>query len=61
MIASPEEVDGIDFPESSQAVNQYPIATLTASKAPEVSQAFVDYVLSPDGQAVLTKAGFAQP
>ena len=61
VIASPEEVDGLDFPESSQAVNQYPIATLTGSKAPEISQAFVDYVLSPAGQAVLTEAGFAQP
>ena len=61
VIGSPEKVDGIDFLESDQAVNQYPIATLTASKAPEVSQAFVDYVLSPEGQAVLTKAGFAQP
>ena len=61
VIGSPDEVDGVDFPESDQAVNQYPIATLNASKAPEVSQAFVDYVLSPAGQAVLTKAGFAQP
>jgi ABC-type Fe3+ transport system substrate-binding protein len=26
-----------------------------------VAQAFVDYVLSPEGQAVLAKAGFAQP
>jgi len=61
VIGSPEEVDGVDFPESDQAVNQYPIATLTASEAPEVSQAFVDYVLSPEGQTVLTEAGFAQP
>jgi molybdate transport system substrate-binding protein len=61
VIGSPDEVAGIDFPEASEAVNQYPIATLTGSKAPEVSQAFVDLVLSPAGQAVLTKAGFAQP
>jgi molybdate transport system substrate-binding protein len=61
VIGSPDEVDGIDFPESSRAGSQYPIATLAGSKAPEVSQDFVDYVLSADGQAVLTKAGFAQP
>ena len=61
VLAAPDDVDGLEFPESGQAVNQYPIATLTASKAPEVSQAFVDYVRSPKGQAVLTNAGFAQP
>jgi molybdate transport system substrate-binding protein len=61
VIGSADEVDGIDFPESSRAGSQYPIATLAGSKAPEVSQDFVDYVLSADGQAVLTKAGFAQP
>jgi molybdate transport system substrate-binding protein len=31
------------------------------SKNPAAAQAFVDYVLSPEGQAVLAKAGFAQP
>jgi len=61
VMGSPDDVEGVDFPESSQAVNQYLIATLTASQAPEVSQAFVDYVLSPEGQSVLTRAGFAQP
>ena len=34
VIGSADDVDGIDFPESSQAVNQYPIAPLTASKPP---------------------------
>ena len=61
VISAPEEVEGIDFPEAGQAVNQYPIATVTQSKNPDVAQAFVDYVLSPEGQAVLEKAGFAKP
>jgi molybdate transport system substrate-binding protein len=61
VISEPTDVEGIDFPESSQAVNNYPIAVLTGSKTPEVAQAFVDYVTSPDGQAVLAKAGFAKP
>ena len=47
--------------EAQQAINTYPIATLKNSKNPAVVQAFVDYVLSPEGQAVLAKAGFAQP
>ena len=61
VIGAADDVDGLDFPESSQAVNHYPIAALTVSRTPEVSQAFVDYVLSPASQAVLTEAGFAQP
>lgn len=60
-VISEPDVEGIDFPESSQAVNNYPIAVLTGSKSPELAQAFVDYILSPDGQAVLDRAGFAKP
>jgi molybdate transport system substrate-binding protein len=61
VIASPGEVDGIEFPEAKLAVNRYPIAALKASKNATFAKAFVDYVVSPPGQAVLTKAGFAKP
>ena len=61
VISEPTDVEGIDFPEAGQAVNTYPIATLTESENPEGAQAFIDYVLSPDGQAVLEQAGFAKP
>jgi molybdate transport system substrate-binding protein len=60
VIAAGDEVDGIQFPEAQQAINTYPIATLKESKNPAVAQAFVDYVLSPEGRAVLANAGFAQ-
>ena len=39
----------------------YPIASLTASKNAVLAQAFVSYVLSPAGQAELTKVGFQAP
>ncbi|HWJ54420.1 MAG TPA: molybdate ABC transporter substrate-binding protein, partial [Propionibacteriaceae bacterium] len=61
VISAPSDVEGIDFPEADKAVNTYPIAVLTQSKTADIAQAFVDYVLSSDGQAVLKKAGFAQP
>jgi molybdate transport system substrate-binding protein len=61
VIAADDQVEGMEFPEATQAINTYPIATLKESKNPELAQAFVDYVLSPEGQAVLAKAGFAQP
>jgi molybdate transport system substrate-binding protein len=61
VIAATDTVEGIEFPESAQAVNRYPIAVLTRSARPQAAQAFVDHVRSPEGQAVLTKAGFARP
>jgi molybdate transport system substrate-binding protein len=61
VISAPDDVEGIDFPEAGEAVNQYPIATVTQTKNPEAAKAFVDHVLSPEGQAVLEKAGFAEP
>lgn len=56
--AAGDLVEGIDFPESAQAVNQYPIAVLAESGNKEAAQAFVDHVLGTDGQNVLEEAGF---
>jgi molybdate transport system substrate-binding protein len=61
VIAAGEEVEGIEFAEAAQAANSYPITALQPSKDPELTQSFVDHVLSPSGQAVLRKAGFDQP
>lgn len=61
VIAAEHQVEGIGFPEAQQAINTYPIAALKGSKSPAGAKAFVNYVLSPDAQAVLAKAGFAKP
>jgi molybdate transport system substrate-binding protein len=55
------EVEGIAFPEADEAINDYPIAVLADAPNAEGAQAFVDLVLSADGKAVLTKAGFEKP
>ena len=55
------KVDGIPFPESAAAVNEYPIATLTASKAPGLAAGFVALVRGRQGRQVLAAAGFGQP
>jgi molybdate transport system substrate-binding protein len=60
VISAGEKVDGMEFPEAQDAITTYPIATLKDFKNPALAHAFVDYVLSSDGQAVLAKAGFAQ-
>jgi molybdate transport system substrate-binding protein len=61
VIAAADHVDGIEFAEAQLAINTYPIATLKESKNPALAKAFVDYVLSAEGQAVLAEAGFAKP
>jgi molybdate transport system substrate-binding protein len=59
--ASTGAVDGVDFPESAQAVNDYPISTLAKAKNATGGKAFVDYVLSDKGRQVLARAGFDSP
>lgn len=59
--AAGDKVVGVDFPESAQAVNTYPIAPLAKAPNPTAGKAFVDYVLSEPGRAALTAAGFAAP
>lgn len=61
VISSGDGVEGIEFPESSDAVNDYPISVLTEAPNAEAAQAFLDYVLSDEGQQVLTDAGFGSP
>ncbi len=61
VIAAGDKVQGIEFAEAAKVVNSYPITTLKASASPELARSFVDYVLSAQGQSVLTKAGFGQP
>jgi molybdate transport system substrate-binding protein len=53
------QVEGIAIPDDINVVNEYAIA-LTAD-AQEGSQAFVDFVLSDQGQQILRTWGFTPP
>jgi molybdate transport system substrate-binding protein len=55
------KVKGIEIPADVNASTAYPIATLTASKNAALAQAFVNFVLSPDGASQLAAAGFEKP
>jgi molybdate transport system substrate-binding protein len=55
------KVQGIEFPESAKAINNYPIVALKASKNPDLAAQFVQFIESPDARAVMTAAGFQQP
>ncbi len=53
-----DKVDKLDIPDALNSIANYPIATIADSKNPDLAKAFVELVLSPDGQAVLEKYGF---
>ncbi len=55
------KVEGVEFPESADAVNDYPIVRLKDSKNAATAQAFIALVRSAEGQKVLTEAGFLKP
>ncbi|MGW1023624.1 molybdate ABC transporter substrate-binding protein [Streptomyces sp. NPDC002577] len=59
--AAGDKVAGVDFPESADAINDYPITLLKESKNADAAKAFIALVQSAEGQKVLTGAGFLQP
>ncbi|WP_344660754.1 molybdate ABC transporter substrate-binding protein [Catenulispora subtropica] len=56
-----DKAEGVEFPESAQAVNDYPIAALAHSSNLAAAQAFVAFVQSAPEMSVLTAAGFQKP
>jgi len=59
--AAGSKVNGVKISASDNASTEYPIATINSSKHKSEAQAFMNYVLSPAGQQVLTAAGFEKP
>ncbi|MFV2021299.1 molybdate ABC transporter substrate-binding protein [Micromonospora sp. LOL_023] len=59
--AAAGEVDAVEFVESAQAVNDYPIVPLAQAANRAAADAFIAYVRSAAGQAVLAEAGFETP
>lgn len=54
-------VTRIDLPDELNASASYPIAALRGAPSGDVAQDFVDFVLSPAGQAILARWGFGPP
>ncbi|HYT13363.1 MAG TPA: molybdate ABC transporter substrate-binding protein [Candidatus Nitrosopolaris sp.] len=52
------KVDGVAIPDAQNVIADYPIAVLKAAKNQAGATAFVNFVLSADGQAILKAAGF---
>lgn len=52
------ELQRIEIPPDMNMIAEYPIAPLAGSANRALADEFIDYVLSPDGQATLEKWGF---
>jgi molybdate transport system substrate-binding protein len=52
------QVKRIDIPDELNTVAAYPIAPIDDAENPALAQLFIDYILGPEGQAVLTDYGF---
>ncbi|MBK3631919.1 molybdate ABC transporter substrate-binding protein [Streptomyces sp. MBT97] len=59
--AAGDKVEGVEFPESAEAVNDYPIVQLKDARNADAAKAFIALVRSAEGQKVLTGAGFLRP
>ncbi|MFZ3572676.1 molybdate ABC transporter substrate-binding protein [Streptomyces sp. BH097] len=59
--AAGDKVEGVEFPESKDAINDYPIAPLKKAPNAAAGKAFIELVKSADGQKALTDAGFLKP
>ena len=56
-----KQVKSITIPAKYNVIAQYPIASVTKSGHADVARAFVAYLRSDAGQAVLAKYGFGKP
>jgi molybdate transport system substrate-binding protein len=59
--AAGSKAEGVDIPADVNVVAKYPIASVKTSTKAEVDQAFIDFLLGPDGQAIMAKYGFGSP
>ncbi|WP_327430214.1 molybdate ABC transporter substrate-binding protein [Streptomyces sp. NBC_01236] len=59
--AAGDKVEGVEFPESAKAINDYPITLLKDAPNAAAAKAFIELVTSAEGQKVLTAAGFLKP
>jgi molybdate transport system substrate-binding protein len=61
VVAASRRAQGVDIPDDQNVSTGYPIAILAEAPDPEAARAFVELVLSADGQAILARHGFGPP
>jgi molybdate transport system substrate-binding protein len=61
VMAADDTVEGVEIPADDNVVATYPIAALTDAANPDTADAFVEFVLSDEGQEILGSYGFEAP
>ncbi len=59
--AAGNKASGVDIPAAVNVVAKYPIASIKTSTHQDIDAAFIAFLTSPDGQAILATSGFGQP
>lgn len=54
-------VRAIPVPESANVVAHYPVMALRTTPRPDLARSFVEFLTSPEGQAVMRRHGFGPP
>jgi molybdate transport system substrate-binding protein len=57
-IVTSGKVDGVAIPDAQNVVADYPVAKLKSAQDASAADTFINYLLSPAGQAILAQAGF---
>ncbi|SRR6266550_943027 len=61
VLSAGSRVGSVAIPVQQQIVARYPVAVVTGAKNPQLARAFVDYLVSEDGQRLLAGFGFSRP
>ena len=61
VVAAGDAAAGVDIPADINVVAQYPIAVTKAAASSDGAQAFIDFVVSEQGQRILASYGFLAP
>jgi molybdate transport system substrate-binding protein len=61
VIAAGDAVEGVDIPNALNVVAEYQVAALTDATNGAGATTFLDYLLSPEGRAILRSYGFGSP
>ncbi|HWL41985.1 MAG TPA: molybdate ABC transporter substrate-binding protein [Ilumatobacter sp.] len=61
VIANDDRADGVPIPTDINVIAEYPIAVTNETGNPDAAAAFIAFVLSAAGQAILASYGFTAP
>ena len=61
VLAAGDKAEGVDIPADLNVIAEYPIVITKESTNPSTADAFIDFVLSDQGQKILQAHGFTAP